>query len=541
SRVIMPRGHQSKLRTRGKRRQAQGDTHSVQGAQPSQSSHAAPTTQGSQRAPSTSTGAIAASGRRAPSGAEGQDEGGPSSSSARARNERSQRVRLTSRVIMLSQFLMYKYEMQRQITKREMLKFINKRYKEHFPEILRRTSEYLELVFGLDVKKVDSKVKNYALVSKLDLPNNGRVRAGRGLPKTGLLMTLLGVILLKGNCATEKEIWEFLNMMRVFAGRKHLIYGEPRKLITKDLVKLKYLEYRPVPNSDPPRYEFLWGPRAHAETSKIKILEFLAKVNDIVPSALSCLYEEAVRREKGQHRKDFSHAKYWIRVHSQSNKNIKINEMDEQFLLYKYKMKQPITKADMLKIVKQKYKDQFPEILKRAAERIEIVFAADVKEVDPITQSYALVSKMDLPNDGRVCGRKGLPKTGLLMTLLGVIFLKGNRATEEEIWEFLKTMRVFAGKKHFIYGEPRKLITKDLVKLKYLEYRQVPNSDPPSYEFLWGPRAHAETTKMKVLEFLAKINDTDPSAFASRYEEALRDEEERAQAIDAARAGSSAT
>ncbi|XP_049727506.1 melanoma-associated antigen B4-like [Elephas maximus indicus] len=212
----------------------------------------------------------------------------------------------------------------------------------------------------------------------------------------------------------------------------------------------------------------------------------------------------------------------------------------EQFLLYKYKMKQPITKADMLKIVKQKYKDQFPEILKRAAERIEIVFAADVKEVDPITQSYALVSKMDLPNDGRVCGRKGLPKTGLLMTLLGVIFLKGNRATEEEIWEFLKTMRVFAGKKHFIYGEPRKLITKDLVKLKYLEYRQVPNSDPPSYEFLWGPRAHAETTKMKVLEFLAKINDTDPSAFASRYEEALRDEEERAQAIDAARAGSSA-
>ncbi|KAM9577817.1 melanoma-associated antigen B3-like [Trichechus inunguis] len=195
---------------------------------------------------------------------------------------------------------------------------------------------------------------------------------------------------------------------------------------------------------------------------------------------------------------------------------------------------------DCKKKKKKKYKDQFPEILKRASERIEIVFAADVKEVDPITQSYLLVSKMNLPNDGQLCGGKGLPNTGLLMSLLGVIFLKGNEATEEETWEFLNTLRVFAGKKHFIYGEPRKLITQDLVKLKYLEYRQVPNSDPPRYESLWGPRAYAETTKMKVLQFLAKIDHTDPSVFASLHEEALRVEEERAQAIDAARADSSA-
>uniref|UniRef100_A0A8I3NTD5 MAGE domain-containing protein n=1 Tax=Canis lupus familiaris TaxID=9615 RepID=A0A8I3NTD5_CANLF len=107
------------------------------------------------------------------------------------------------------------------------------------------------------------------------------------------------------------------------------------------------------------------------------------------------------------------------------------------------------------------------------------------------------------------------------MNLLGVIFMKGNCATEEKIWEFLNKMRVYAGKRHFIFGEPKKLITEDLVKLKYLEYRQVPNSNPASYEFLWGPRAHAETSKMKVLEFWAKINHTVPSAFHSWYEEAL--------------------
>ncbi|KAM8896713.1 melanoma-associated antigen B5-like [Lycaon pictus] len=202
----------------------------------------------------------------------------------------------------------------------------------------------------------------------------------------------------------------------------------------------------------------------------------------------------------------------------------------EQFLLYKYKMKQPILKEDMLKIIGHHYEDQFPEILKKASERIEIVFAVDLKEIDSTRQSYDLISKLKLPNNGRVRAGRGLPKTGLLMNILGMIFMKGNCAAEEDIWKFLGMMRVYAGRKHFIYGEPRKLITKDLVRLQYLEYRQVSNSDPPRYEFLWGPKAQAETSKMQVLEFLAKVNDTIPSAFPSYYEEALRDEEERTQA-----------
>ncbi|XP_012612341.1 melanoma-associated antigen B5-like [Microcebus murinus] len=207
----------------------------------------------------------------------------------------------------------------------------------------------------------------------------------------------------------------------------------------------------------------------------------------------------------------------------------------EQFLLYKCKMKQPIMKADMLKIVNQKYKDQFPEIFKRVCEHLEMVFAVDVKEVDSTRELYDLVSKLKLPNNGRVRGGRGLPKTGLLMNILGMIFMKGNCATEEDIWKYLSMMRVYAGRKHFVYGEPRKLITKDLVRLKYLEYRQIRNSDPARYEFLWGPKAHAETTKMKVLEFLAKINGTAPSAYPNLYEEALKDEETRAQAVRVAK------
>uniref|UniRef100_A0A8C9CGB1 MAGE domain-containing protein n=1 Tax=Phocoena sinus TaxID=42100 RepID=A0A8C9CGB1_PHOSS len=97
-------------------------------------------------------------------------------------------------------------------------------------------------------------------------------------------MAVLGVILTKGNCATEEQVWQILNVMGLYEGRKHFIFGEPRKLITKDLVQERYLEYRQVPNSDPLCYEFLWGPRAHTETGKMKVLEFVAKIHDMVPS-----------------------------------------------------------------------------------------------------------------------------------------------------------------------------------------------------------------------------------------------------------------
>uniref|UniRef100_A0A673V190 MAGE family member B3 n=1 Tax=Suricata suricatta TaxID=37032 RepID=A0A673V190_SURSU len=201
------------------------------------------------------------------------------------------------------------------------------------------------------------------------------------------------------------------------------------------------------------------------------------------------------------------------------------------FLMHMYRMKRRIMKADMLKFINKKYKNRFVEILRRASFSLEVVFGVDIREVDPTNHSYILVSKMELPNNGTIHRGRGFPKTGLLMNLLGVIFLQGNCAAEEKIWEFLNKMRIYAGKRHFIFGEPKKLITQDLVKLKYLEYRQVPNSDPASYEFLWGPRSHAETSKMKVLEFWATINRTVPSAFHPWYEEALRDEEERAKRL----------
>ncbi|XP_070147254.1 melanoma-associated antigen B4-like [Ovis canadensis] len=207
-----------------------------------------------------------------------------------------------------------------------------------------------------------------------------------------------------------------------------------------------------------------------------------------------------------------------------------------EFLLEKYSKKDPTTQNSLMKIIKKKYRQHFLVILSTALERLELVSGLEVKEVDRSRNIYTLISKLNLGGNDCPSGEGGLLMSGLLMVLLGVIFMNGNTATEEEIWEFLSMLGIYAGRRHWIFGEPRRLITKDLVQKEYLNYLQVPNSDPPRYEFLWGPRACAETSKMKVLEVLAKFHGRVRSSFPDFCDEALRDQAERAGLRGAARA-----
>ena len=138
-------------------------------------------------------------------------------------------------------------------------------------------------------------------------------------------------------------------------------------------------------------------------------------------------------------------------------------------------------------------------------------------------------------------GDRGLPKNGLLMPLLGVTYLNGHRASEEEIWKFLNMLSIYDGRRHFIYGDTGKLITQDLVQKEYLEYRQVPGSDPPRYEFLWGPNTLTQNSKTKVLQILTKVNDSAPDTLLPRYEDSWREEVESSQARAAAGTSPSAS
>ncbi|XP_038171624.1 melanoma-associated antigen B16-like [Arvicola amphibius] len=201
------------------------------------------------------------------------------------------------------------------------------------------------------------------------------------------------------------------------------------------------------------------------------------------------------------------------------------------YMLYKYQMKEMISKTDILRLIVREDENRFHEIFRRSSEHMEMVFGLDVKEVDPVNHIYALFIKLGLTYDGMRSDEYSFPKTGLLIIILGVVFMKGNRATEEEIWEALNAMGIYGGMNHFIFGDPRQLITNEFVKEQYLVYQPVANSNPVQYEYVWGPRARAETSKMKVLEFVAKLHGTNPATFQSQYEEALIEEEERALAM----------
>ncbi|XP_032745629.1 melanoma-associated antigen 1-like [Rattus rattus] len=207
--------------------------------------------------------------------------------------------------------------------------------------------------------------------------------------------------------------------------------------------------------------------------------------------------------------------------------NQKVTEL-VNLLILKYRKKEPIKKVEMLTVVPEDYENQFPIIFEEASKCLEMIFGIDIKENDAVSSSYVLTNTLGLTYEDTMTDNQRLPRNGFLIVILGVIFIEGNCASEESMWEFLNMMGIYDGKEHFIYGEPREFLTIDLVHQNYLKYQQVPKSYPPRYQFLWGPRAYSETTKMKVLEFLAKLTSRAPTHFSSLYSEAFRDEEGRA-------------
>ncbi|XP_065770929.1 melanoma-associated antigen B2-like [Muntiacus reevesi] len=322
----MPRRQKSKVPGQGKHQQARAKTQGLhdqattsRGEETTSSSppdlESAPSSssaagtpmgpQGAQGMASAAAGAIpkryagvgATARSRAGVGAEGQGQGGESSSQASAAAESRHIDPLSKQMQVLVQKMLYKYTVRELIKRSEMLKAINKRYRGQFPEILRRASEHIETVFGLVLKEVRPDGHSYILVSNLELSDSESMRSDRGLPKNGLLMPLLGVIYLNGHRLSEEKIWKILNYLGIYDGRRHFIFGDTRKFLTEDLVREGYVEYRQVPGSNPPRYEFLWGPRALIESNKMKVLEFLARINDTVPATFLEHFEESSREE----------------------------------------------------------------------------------------------------------------------------------------------------------------------------------------------------------------------------------------------------
>uniref|UniRef100_A0A452EQS4 MAGE domain-containing protein n=1 Tax=Capra hircus TaxID=9925 RepID=A0A452EQS4_CAPHI len=157
---------------------------------------------------------------------------------------------------------------------------------------------------------------------------------------------------------------------------------------------------------------------------------------------------------------------------------------------------------DMLKDVIQEYDEYLSKIIEQA--------------------SYALTKVKGYPlrnghNEEFLNGTKDTPKLDLLMVILslfhiGTCLCPHVGRSDLGSWVISPIVRV----RHSLLGEVRKLITDEFVK--YLEYKRVPDSRPPEYEFFWGLCSYQETSKMKVLKFACKVQKKDPKDWAEAVE-----------------------
>nr|XP_004668956.1 melanoma-associated antigen 10-like [Jaculus jaculus] len=277
-------------------------------------------------------------------------------------------------------------------------------------------------------------------------------------------------------------------------------------------------------------YNEVWGTPEESlsagmtsNTSQSSEKSFQSCAMDCTPGSSSCLpISQQIEEGSGS-----SQAMACAVPSLSSDIDLKINELVKH-LLFKYAMKDPTTKAEMTTVI-GKYEVFYHVIFSKASECMLLGFGIDMQQMEPFGNSYRLVPALDLTYDGFLSDVQGMPKTGLLIMVLCIIFLNGSHASEELLWRVLGNIGVYADKRHEYYGDPRRLITEEFVQEGYVEYQWVPFPDPAHYEFLWGPRAHAEVRKMKALEFLTNLNGSHPTSYPRLYAEALKDEEERAQ------------
>lgn len=190
-----------------------------------------------------------------------------------------------------------------------------------------------------------------------------------------------------------------------------------------------------------------------------------------------------------------------------------------QYILVKDQKKIPVRRADLVKHVVKDYRTVYPEIIKRATRIFEQVFGLKLVEIDSKNHMYILVNNLDTPRASPV-EMPSNPKMGLLLVILGVIFMKGGVVRENLIWNTLKKLRVDPGQRHEEFGDVRRVVTDEFVRQRYLEYVRIPHTEPVEYEFRWGQRSDMEVSKPQILEFMGQLHDQDPRSWSQQYREA---------------------
>ncbi|XP_048191417.1 melanoma-associated antigen 10-like [Perognathus longimembris pacificus] len=208
---------------------------------------------------------------------------------------------LQKSALQLLPYLLHKYWISKPVSEKDILSQITVGHQHYFPVILDKANLFMQVLYGLEMKEEDSILHTRVLGPAAGITYDGVVSDVIGMPKTGLLIMVLCTIYIKGGCALEQDIWHVLNKMEVYSDREHFLYGKPRNLLMGDFVWEQYVIYEKVPDSNPAVYEFMWGTRAYAETTKMKLLQHWAKYCRVDPRSLGSLYAETLQQQRGRY------------------------------------------------------------------------------------------------------------------------------------------------------------------------------------------------------------------------------------------------
>uniref|UniRef100_A0A8B9YX95 MAGE domain-containing protein n=1 Tax=Bos mutus grunniens TaxID=30521 RepID=A0A8B9YX95_BOSMU len=113
----------------------------------------------------------------------------------------------------LIKFLLLKYPAKELTSQVKMLKKALRDNQEHFPAVFSQASQCLQLVCGVEVKKVEPREHIYIMVPTMGLTYDVMLNSGQGLPRASLLVLVLSLIMWNADHAPEEKVWGALSRM----------------------------------------------------------------------------------------------------------------------------------------------------------------------------------------------------------------------------------------------------------------------------------------------------------------------------------------